>query len=202
MSESFPILYRPRPWNETKGHVILWHGCTGADALAIKRFGVDPSRGRPNTDFGQGFYTTTLERQAGYWAWKRYYSLASDRRTSAGGPVVLRFRVPRPRPRLTSLETLHFTRGDHNSGDYWSLVHHCRQSESGRVENHKCTPDVDPDSKNWYDVVSGPVAAFWDQCVAMPDSDQTSFHTRSAAQILEDLVASDNNDEFRVVPVK
>lgn len=38
------------------------------------------------------------------------------------------------------------------------------------VHDHKRDPG------GWYELVSGPVAAFWEQRVAMEDSDQFSFH--------------------------
>ncbi len=44
-------------WNNPK--IELFHGTVHDAAAAIKRDGVDPARGRPNTDFGRGFYTTT-----------------------------------------------------------------------------------------------------------------------------------------------
>ncbi len=52
------------------------------------------------------------------------------------------------------------------------------------IHNHKRGPN----GRGWYDVVSGPVAAFWDQRVAMQDSDQFSFHTRAAVAVLRDSI--------------
>jgi hypothetical protein len=40
----------------------------------------------------------------------------------------------------------------------------------------------------WYDIVSGPVAAFWKQRSPMADSDQVSFHTQGACKLLTDLM--------------
>src|SRR5207253_3837631 len=33
----------------------------------------DLTAGRVDRDFGRGFYTTTLEKQARHWAWLRFY---------------------------------------------------------------------------------------------------------------------------------
>ena len=38
-------------------------------------------------------------------------------------------------------------------------------------------------------MVSGPVAAFWQQRSAMLDADQYSFHTQRGVDVLNDLVA-------------
>ncbi len=48
----------------------------------------------------------------------------------------------------------------------------------------------------WYDIVCGPVAAFWDQRSAMNDADQISFHTITAAKLLTDLIKSGNSTEY------
>lgn len=154
--------------------------------------GIDLSRCVVNTDFGRGFYTTTLERQARHWAWIRFYSWRSKNPTATGNqPVTLRFRVRRysmvrsksPLNRgLDSLTSLTFVRGDYQNEDYWSLVQHCRQSTTDLVHDHKRSPS------GWYDLVSGPVAAFWEQRVAMNDSDQFSFHTEAAVRLLNALI--------------
>jgi hypothetical protein len=41
---------------------------------------------------------------------------------------------------------------------------------------------------SWYNLVSGPVAAFWDQRVAMDDADQFSFHAKRSIDILNALI--------------
>ncbi|SPF44208.1 hypothetical protein SBA4_3190003 [Candidatus Sulfopaludibacter sp. SbA4] len=75
---------------------------------------------------------------------------------------------------LATLDTLVFSRGDFYADDFWSFVHHCR---SGGTD-HRRTPG------GFYDVVYGPVAAFWNQRMIIADSDQISFHTPSAETIL------------------
>ena len=198
-----PILNPAPAWVlPVNRYVILWHGCTTDDKDAIETHGVDPSAGRPNTDFGQGFYTTTIERQARHWAWTRFYD-PKFRRRSGIQPVVLRFKVDRHD--LANLKCFGFGSGDYNNEDFWSLVQHCRQS----------TPKTDPPphtvndhagpvaegGRHWYDVVYGPVAAFWDQRSAMHDADQISFHTKKAAQLLTDLMNSGDPDKYQWQPV-
>src|SRR5581483_8866529 len=149
--------------------VVLWHGCTALDKDAIEAGGIDLARCAVNTDFGRGFYTTTLERQAREWAWERRRSWGRGRgRGRANPPVVLRFRVRRytRTPRQSALDdgldrlaSLHFVRGDFEAEEYWSLVQHCRRSTparpaSGRaavVHDHRRPPTW------WYQLVTGPV---------------------------------------------
>ena len=134
-----PLLNPAPPWAPDRSDfVILWHGCTALEKNLIELHDVDSSAGRVNTDFGRGFYTTTLERQARQWAWDRFYDWkAKNPLATANQPVVLRFRVRRfgtmPRSSdlddgLDQLKSPHFVLGDYDSEDYWSLVQHCRQS--------------------------------------------------------------------------
>lgn len=128
---------------------------------------------------------------------------------------MLRFKVRRygATPRRNGLDdgldkllSLHFVLGDYGNEDFWSLVQHCRQSipedkTKGRkeeVHDHKRLP------KGWYDLVTGPVAAFWEQRVAMDDADQLSFHAPDAIAILNALIESGNKgkkDDYRWDPV-
>jgi hypothetical protein len=190
---------RSSPWRGRRSrYSVLYHGCTSDDKNAIQARGVDPSKGRPNTDFGRGFYTTTIRRQARHWAWNRYYAVrAANPKKTALQPVVLWFRVDRHE--LAKLEWVSFGSGDYDNEDFWSLVQHCRQS----------TPLTDPpphtvydhegpvaENGDWYDVASGPVAAFWDQRSAMHDADQVSFHTSRAGQLLTDLIRSGDKRQY------
>ena len=187
---------RPAPTWQVATPILLWHGCVGTDAAAIIKYGVDPTKGRPDADFGRGFYLTSIPRQAKHWAWLKYYSLTPAQQTLSGGPVVLKF-APRP-GNLAPLQSLAFVRGHYDYDDYWSLVQHCRQSTTGAIRNHKNTPDDAPQSCNWFDVVYGPVSAFWLQRAAMADSDQISFHTQDAALILNQLIATGQPLDFEV----
>ena len=54
----------PAPLGQT---LTLFHGTLASHAPSILN-GVQLQFGGPNTDFGKGFYTTTVERQARAWA--------------------------------------------------------------------------------------------------------------------------------------
>lgn len=193
-----PALHPPPPWTPASfsRYAGLWHGCLRSDLPSI-RAGIDPGRGNPATDFGRGFYTSTVRRQARQWAWKRYLDTRSARRPS-DAPVILRFRVPLDR--LARLDGLQFVLGDYDQDRFWSLVHHCRAGRPGGVRTHRHPVRQPPD--DWYDVVSGPVAAFWEQRVAMQGADQFSFHTARAARILNRLIRSRDPDDFRAYLVR
>ena len=59
-----PAWIRPGNPDDYRQYLILWHGCTSWDLSKIRAApsGIDPRAGRPDADFGQGFYTTTWER--------------------------------------------------------------------------------------------------------------------------------------------
>lgn len=63
-------LYSPAPpWVPTRSQeIILFHGCTSHDKALIDQHGIDLSYSRVDTDFGRGFYTTTILYQARQWA--------------------------------------------------------------------------------------------------------------------------------------
>lgn len=202
-----PILYPAPPWQPPRSeYIVLWHGCTVLDKNGIEAGGIDLKYSAVNTDFGRGFYTTTFERQARFWAWDRYYRWRGKNPPGpANQPVVLRFRVRRYRAvakraasgkgkhgwadGLDELLTLPFVRGTYGDVDYWSLVQHCRQSipadptraVAEDAHDHGRPPD------RWYELVCGPVAAFWEQRVAMVDADQYSFHA-SGIDLLNALI--------------
>lgn len=193
-----PLLRAAPPWtNPINRYVTLWHGCTAADQVAIQSRGVDPLVGNPDTDFGRGFYTTTIKRQACFWAWTRFYNPQFSHSTGIQ-PVVLRFRVDRHK--LARLSCLNFVCADFNSQDFWSLVQHCRRSTPlsappPRTVNDHAGPIVYHGS--WYDIACGPVAAFWQQRSAMHDADQISFHTRRACRLLTDLIKSQKPGDYQ-----
>ncbi len=195
------ILSPAPPWQPDRSEfVILWHGCTMFDKEKIETDGIDLSLCKVDTDFGRGFYTTTLERQARQWAWGRFAGWRNDNPGATGNhPVVLRFRVRRyglakSRKKLDKgldkLLSLHFVRDDFDNVDFWSLVQHCRQSTTAHPNDHRR-----PDS-GWYDLVTGPVAAFWQQRQSMAGSDQLSFHTKAGIDILNDLIKSRKRDNY------
>ncbi len=105
--------------------------------------------------------------------------------------MVLRFRVRRytllrakgPLDEgLDELASLAVVLADYHYEDYWSLVQHCRQSTKTAINDHRHP------AGGWYDMVSGPVAAFWEQRVAMDDADQFSFHTEKGVRLLNALI--------------
>ncbi len=186
-----PLLFPAPKWQPPiSRRITLWHGCVDSDRLNMEAKGIDLRRCNADTDFGRGFYVTTIRRQAEQWAWRRHFDLGC-----ASPPVVLRFRLQRRD--LASLDTLPFVLADYSSEGYWSLVQHCRQSTPGAppsvtasINNH------DGPHKGWYDLVTGPVAAMWRQRVAMAGSDQFSFHTRRAITLLNHCVGSGSATQY------
>jgi hypothetical protein len=166
---AIPPFAAPPPW--TNQRIVLYHGTVSVYVASICR-GIDPSFGRANADFGLGFYTTTVERQARAWAWQ--IARRRSRISHGHAPVLIRFDVQRDA--LARLDGLWFVRGSFDAEDYWSLVQHCRTTGGphGRQSND-----------GWYDVVVGPIAASWAQRLTMFDVDQISFHTPAAAAVLD-----------------
>lgn len=158
------MLDPPPRW--TNAPVRLYHGTSERDARAIVAGEVNVA-GRDRTDFGPGFYTTTLERQARTWADQRVGSRARIRASVVAIDV--------DREALASLQVLAFVRGDYDAVDFWSFVVHCRTgaADHGRSAAH-----------GPYDVVFGPVSAMWAQRLAIQGVDQVSFHTRAAERVL------------------
>ena len=154
----------PTGW--TNQRLVLYHGTLDAQVSSILG-GINLRAGRFNTDFGQGFYTTTVRRQALSWAWQ-----LSQRRPRTQ-PVVISFDVDRDA--LAGLECLWFVRGSFDADDFWSLIMHCRGGGTGHVRGG---------ANRWYDIVIGPVAASWRQRLAIYDADQVSFHTTRAVNLL------------------
>lgn len=83
--------------------VELFHGTIAEYASSILQSGIDPSKGRINADFGQGFYTTTRRKQAVYWA-----ILQADKRQR--DPAIVKVTVKRLA--LRHLKSLVFVLGD------------------------------------------------------------------------------------------
>src|SRR5208283_4786138 len=63
---SLPIVFPPPPW--VNQDIVVYHGTVDVSARAIMSGPIKEGLGKPNTDFGPGFYTTTLRRQAHMWA--------------------------------------------------------------------------------------------------------------------------------------
>jgi hypothetical protein len=162
----------PPPW--TNQELVLFHGTTLNAASSIVDSGVDLTRSRPGGDFGRGFYTTTLERQARQWARKKQRQRSILRPEEQAAVVELSIW----RNEFAVLEFLAFVDGSDQALDYWSFVHWCRRG--GLTHNRQ------PDHAfraGFYDCVIGPVAGDWEQNLTIP-GDQISFHTQIAEDFL------------------
>jgi uncharacterized protein DUF3990 len=158
-----PIVFSPPIW--TNQDIVLFHGTIDSFAPNILK-AVDVTKGKPDKDFGVGFYTTTILAQALKWA-------AQIAATKSGSTAaVIQFSVSREE--LARLQVLAFVNGDDRADDYWSFVHHCRRGAT----------DHGRPNAGYYDAVYGPVSAFWNQSVFMPNADQISFHTKTAESVL------------------
>jgi hypothetical protein len=164
-----PATY-PTPAAWANQDIVLYHGTIDSFSGSILG-GVDVTRGRVDTDFGRGFYTTTDEDQARRWARRL------SRRRAGTNPVVVRFEVPRND--LASLDSVWFVRGAPDAEDYWSLVHRFRTARGHLVDHARA-------ATGWYDLAIGPLAGNWSRRqLAIQDGDQISFHTAAAASVLD-----------------
>ena len=151
--------YQVAPW--VNQPLVLFHGTNVPSATSIRVDGIRLDAGRREHDFGQGFYTTTNEQQAWDWATQRA-------RGTNSSPAVLYFEVDRNR--LAELDILWFIRGD--ARDFWSLVIYCRRGGDAHAR------------AGWYDLVVGPVSTGLSDGRIIDNSDQASFHSRKAVEIL------------------
>ena len=186
-------------WLTINTHLTLYHGCVAIAAARI-RAGVNPAVGRPATDFGTGFYTTTRFDQAEEWA-RHVHSVKYPAGNPADPPTVVKFVVPLNG--LAGLNSLPFVRGDSSNGTFWSFVAQCRAGHS-----HAHPVRIPPG--DWYDIVVGSVAS-WPLKTGLPPYslggwngidwtayDQFSFHTVAAAAELNRLDRG-NAAEFEVI---
>jgi hypothetical protein len=150
------------------GPLVVYHGTDSDSGQDIVSNGVDWRRGNPVRDFGRGFYTTTMLRQAAKWANVRTLETHSRERDATA--IVLAFSIPRTR--LDGLSFLCFVQADANS-DYWEFVEYCRRTSAP----HRAT------GRN-YDAVFGPVSRRWQKRMAIPGYDQVSFHTDVSSRVL------------------
>ena len=163
---SNPVIYPPAIW--ANPNIVVYHGTLDPFVSSIVKGPIRTSVGRTHTDFGPGFYTTTLLRQEHTWGAQIAASRPGTR------PAVVELQISRSE--LAMLQTLAFIRGDFHADDFWSLVHYCR---NGATDHGRAAP-LAP----YYDVVYGPVAAFWNQRMRIADADQISFHTAAAEAVL------------------
>jgi len=165
-----PIVFPPPLW--TNQDVVVYHGTIDTYVGALTSGAVRVASGRTGTDFGPGFYTTTLLRQAHMWA----AQIAAAKPGTAAAVVQYTLK----REDLAGLETLAFVRGDFDAEDFWSFIHYCR---------HGATNHARGGSSIYYDLVYGPVAAFWNQRMIIADADQISFHSSNAEAVLNSAAA-------------
>jgi hypothetical protein len=165
-------------------HLILFHGCTEDSLRSANPRGIevgklpheiDISVGNPRAEFGQGFYGTTWLHQAKSWAnlqARKITVRSRGKRTPKA--VVLRFDMSRDE--LADLEALVFT--NENTG-FWPFISYCRAGlpPHGRSKG----------TQQKYDIIYGPVS-IWPQQLVIKDSDQVSFHTKSALNAIPPLV--------------
>jgi Protein of unknown function (DUF3990) len=156
------------PWNDQ--NILLYHGMSDLWTASILR-AVDLKQAQPLTDFGRGFYTTTKLEQARRWA--QFVA-----RTLGGSAAVIEFDVERNV--LAQLECLFFIRSDKLAADFWSFVQYCKTIQG----DHRRTYTA-----GYYDIVAGPVPGDWNKQSVIPDSDQVSFHTDAAVDVLNQLPA-------------
>jgi hypothetical protein len=161
------VLPEPMPDVWQNQDLILYHGTTLAFAEIIMKDGIDVEKGNPLTDFGRGFYTTSLLPQAKKWAGQ----LAIRKNEKA---AILRYHVKRED--LAKLDTLWFTSTTVELKNFWSFVFHCRMGNVGHGRSGTMV---------YYDVVIGPVAAKWEDQMLFADADQVSFHSKRATSILK-----------------
>jgi hypothetical protein len=161
----------PSVWKAwTNPRICLYHGTIDEYANQIKSAGVRVARGKPDTDFGQGFYTTTWLETANEWSEQK--AAAKD------GALAAVVKLSLTREALSKLHSMAFVRATIDATDYWSFVSSCRNQQAHM-----------PASQDWYDVVYGPVAQNWRRpeiSRVWPNYDQISFHTPTAESILND----------------
>jgi hypothetical protein len=159
-----PAYPTPEPW--TNQDLILYHGTIDLVWTDPENDAISVAAGRPDTDFGTGFYTTTSLTQASSWA------IQASRRRKGSAPLVLEFTLSRDS--LAALESICFVRGDPDAEDFWSLVRHCR---GGRDHGRSGLG-------TWYDVALGPLALNRRNRTIFVNADQISFHTGDAEKVL------------------
>ncbi|MFO1422432.1 MAG: DUF3990 domain-containing protein [Candidatus Competibacteraceae bacterium] len=157
------------PWNN--GSLTVYHGCDEISANYIMQLGINLTKCKPLTDFGQGFYTTTSLVQAKSWANQRCNRVSLRNRIAIS--TVLKFDIDRYV--LAQQEILFFIIESANT-DYWDFVGHCRTIAPAPGQ-HKLR------GRTNYDVVAGPVS-LWPQPLVIKDCDQVSFHTPRSLHVL------------------
>ena len=156
-------------WNEQD--IRLYHGTSDKWTASILR-AVDLRQAQPLTDFGRGFYTTTKLDQARRWA-------NDVARIWGGSAAVIEFDVERNA--LAQLDCLFFIRSEPLAIDFWSFVQYCKTTRGNHGKRY---------TAGYYDIVAGSVPGDWKKQSVIPDSDQVSFHTHAAVDVLNQLPAN------------
>ena len=172
----------------TNPPLVVFHGTDLQSANAIcsgsagREHAIDLAACRSETDFSQGFYLTTVERQAKDWA-----DIRVERKLRRGTAALIRFEIDRDD--LATCADLVFSNPS-GDDDYWSLVHHCRS----------LTPPIHGRMAP-YDIVVGPVS-LWPQRQLMRDCDQFGFHTERSLALLRrpSIIMPKRSTLFRDAP--
>ena len=156
------------PWND--GPLVVYHGTDSDAGEGVIASGPNWRLGNPHSDFGRGFYTTTLLREAKFWADLHTRTVrGSGKRALA---MVIKFSIPRDV--FDGLNILCFVL-DNSSSDYWDFVDHSRTGQP----YHRIRMDN-------YHVVFGPVSRNWPRHRILRGYDQVSFHTDNCRSMLQD----------------
>jgi len=162
----------------SNGPLTVYHGTVAPFARSISATGINLARCRDKSDFGRGFYMTSIFQQAVSYANQRFSDMHdefvrlqqnSQTPLDPEGAAVVEFSVSRDG--LGRLDTLVFIQP---SADWLNFVRHCRIPN----RNHKLIPG------SYYDVVYGPLSVVGSN-QAVPDSEQISFHTNAAISLLQ-----------------
>ncbi len=129
--------------------MTVYHGTDNISAASI-RSGINRGAFRPRSDFGAGFYLTTVPHQARQWANQR------ARRTRVASAELLEFEMSRNA--IESLRHMAFTT---DSTDYYDFITYCRAG----------LPLHGPRRAQTYDIVYGPVS-LWPQTLVLANCDQ------------------------------
>lgn len=154
------------------GPLELFHGCDSASAHSIASHGVNLKLSRPRTDFGPGFYTTSVLHQAQQWANARIRRQRHGGKTASAAAVV-KFVVDRSMLAGQQIMGL-VVEGKPVTLDFWEFVSYCRGGVTTHIPNSRSA---------YYDVVFG-LVSLWPQQLVIKDCDQVSFHTPGAVALL------------------
>jgi Protein of unknown function (DUF3990) len=174
------------------GRLSVYHGCDDASARDILANGIDLTKGKPLTDFGKGFYTTTNLHQAKNWANTRIRRLTRIYPQSRATVISLQL----DRNLLGERRLLCFvTEGSSVSSDYWEFVRFCRTTFGGV---HQLS--VRGEQPGNYDLVFG-LVSIWPQMLVIKDCDQISFHTNAALRtIVSKQIIAQGTPAYRYLP--